>query len=327
MSIEPVVLIASTPPAQHVGTGQPAHPAAYIAGQKRAISSFIGSLVTLFKLRVVALLLFAALAGAILAVGGQPVLGDVILLLVAGGMSAAGASALNQYLERERDSLMQRTRRRPLAAGLIGRPWWVLAAGLALVGLATIGTFSFNPPLAVFLMLGAVIYVGVYTLWLKPRTLLNIVIGGLAGSCAVLSGGAAVGHWAAPGVLLLGLLIFAWTPTHFWSLALAYRTDYKRAGVPMLPVQTSPRRAAAWMLLHTLLTGLVALTLAAQPTLGILYLTTSLLATLWLWWLSIRLLIRPIHHQAMALFITSNIYLGLLLLAICVDILFVGPLT
>jgi protoheme IX farnesyltransferase len=241
-------------------------------------------------------------------------------------MSAAGASALNQYLERERDSLMQRTRRRPLAAGLIGRSWWVLVAGLALVGLATIGAFSFNPPLAVFLMLGAVIYVGVYTLWLKPRTLLNIVIGGVAGSCAVLSGGAAVGHWAAPGVLLLAILVFTWTPTHFWSLALAYRTDYKRAGLPMLPVQTSPRRAAAWMLLHTLLTGLVALTLAAQPTLGILYLATSLLSTLWLWWLSIRLLIRPIRRQAIALFITSNIYLGLLLLAIWVDILFVGPL-
>lgn len=281
---------------------------------------WLGVLVMLFKLRVVALLLLAALGGAILAAGGPPSFGQVALLLIAGGMSAAGASAINQYLERERDGLMQRTRQRPLPLGQIGDARWALVAGLMLVGLATLVALPFNPELAFFVALGAVIYVGVYTLWLKPRTLTNIVIGGVAGSCAVLSGSAAVGStpWAGvadPGALLLALLVFAWTPTHFWSLALAYRADYSRAGVPMLPVQTTPRQAAGWILLHTVLTGLIALALATQPTLGTVYLVTAMVASIWLWWRSIQLVLRPERKPALAVFVASNAYLGLVLLA------------
>ena len=276
---------------------------------------WISLLVKLFKLRVVALLLLAALGGAILAAGGAPSFGQVALLLITGGMSAAGASAINQYLERERDGLMDRTSRRPLPLGQIRDERWALAAGLGLVGLATLIALALNPPLAVLIALGAAIYVGVYTLWLKPRTLTNIVIGGAAGSCAVLSGSAAVGNWSDPGALLLALLVFAWTPTHFWSLALAYRDDYARAGVPMLPVQTTPRQAAGWILLHTLLTGLAALALASQPALGPVYLSVAALASLWLWWRSVQLLRQPERKQALAVFITSNAYLGLVLLA------------
>jgi protoheme IX farnesyltransferase len=171
--------------------------------------------------------------------------------------------------------------------------------GLVLVTLAMLSALPFNPALAFFVALGAVIYVGVYTLWLKPRTLTNIVIGGAAGSCA----------------LLLALLVFAWTPTHFWSLALAYRDDYSRAGVPMLPVQTTPRQAAGWILLHTALTGLIALALVTQPTLGPVYLVTATLASIWLWWRSIRLVFKPERQPALAVFVASNAYLGLVLLA------------
>lgn len=286
---------------------------------------WLGVLIMLFKLRVVALLLLAALGGAILAAGGPPSFGQVALLLIAGGMSAAGASAINQYLERDRDGLMQRTSRRPLPLGQIDDARWALVAGLALVGLATLIALPFNPALAFFVALGAVIYVGVYTMWLKPRTLTNIVIGGVAGSCAVLSGSAAVGNvswqgapWngvAEPGALLLALLVFAWTPTHFWSLALACRDDYSRAGVPMLPVQTTPRQAAGWILLHTVLTGLIALALVTQRTLGPVYLVTATLASIWLWWRSIRLVLKPERQPALAVFIASNAYLGLILLA------------
>jgi protoheme IX farnesyltransferase len=179
----------------------------------------------------------------------------------------------------------------------------------------------FNPSLALMQALGAAIYVGIYTLWLKPRTLTNIVIGGAAGSCAVLSGGAAAGQWADPGVLLLAVLVFAWTPTHFWSLALAHRDDYARAGVPMLPVQTTPRLAAGWILIHTVLTGFAALALASRPALGPIYLVIAALASVWLWWRSIQLLIRPGRRPAMTLFITSNAYLGLILLAASVETL------
>jgi protoheme IX farnesyltransferase len=298
-------------------------PAAGPAQSKGRARSVLGTIVTLFKLRVVLLLLFAAAGGAVLAAAGGAALSgwDMLLLLISGGMSAAGASALNQYIERERDGLMQRTRRRPLVAGALRRPWWAVAAGLGLVGLATLIALPFNAPLAFFNLLGAIIYVAVYTLWLKPRTLLNIIIGGAAGSCAVLSGGAAVGAWSDPGVWLLALLVFAWTPTHFWSLALAYRDDYAQADVPMLPVHTSPRRAAGWILLHTALTGLAALSLATRPGLGLAYALTAVLATLWLWQRSIQLWNRPARQTAMALFVSSNAYLGLILLAICAQVL------
>lgn len=282
--------------------------------------SFISTLAMLFKLRIVALLLFTALGGMILASGGNLILSNVLLLLLTGGMSAAGASALNQVLERNRDGLMKRTRHRPLATGN-ANPNRTAFAGATLVIGATLIALPFNPALAFFLMLGATIYVGVYTIWLKPRTLTNIVIGGAAGSCAVLSGGAAAGNWANSGVLLLALLVFAWTPTHFWSLALAYRADYARAGFPMLPVQVSPRQSAIWVLIHTGLTGIIALALATQPTLGTGYLAASAVLTGWLWWQSIRLLIKPVKERALALFITSNAWLGLIVVAACAAVL------
>jgi protoheme IX farnesyltransferase len=117
------------------------------------------------------------------------------------------------------------------------------------VGLSAI----FDPALAISNALGTIIYIGVYTIWLKPRTILNIVIGGAAGSMAVISGGAASHVWNGPGVLALSLLVFAWTPTHFWSLAMAYRKDYAQAGFPMLPVNMTMRQASWWVVLHIFL--------------------------------------------------------------------------
>ncbi len=160
-------------------------------------SERLRALGVLFRLRIVALLLFAAVAGAFLGAGTWPGGGALAILLVTGGLAAAGASALNEYLERETDARMRRTRhRRPLVTGVIARPGWVLVVGAAMIVLPALAVASANPALAFFLLAGAGIYVGVYTLWLKPRTPLNIVIGGAAGSCAVLSGGAAVRAWA-----------------------------------------------------------------------------------------------------------------------------------
>lgn len=247
------------------------------------------SLAVLFKVRIVGLLLAAGAGGAFLAAGGWPGVRPLALMTLTGGLAAMGASALNQHLEQREDAAMRRTRRRPLVTGAFARPGWVPVAGLALIFAPSLTVLPFNPALAFFSIGGAVIYAGVYTLWLKPRTVTNIVIGGAAGTCAVLSGGAAVGPaagapglalsrvlstveglskglalsrvlsaveglangfglshvlstveglangWAEPGVIVLGLLVFLWTPMHFWSLALLYREDYARAGVPMLP--------------------------------------------------------------------------------------------
>ncbi|GAB4541982.1 MAG: hypothetical protein Kow0063_33380 [Anaerolineae bacterium] len=283
--------------------------------------SLLRTLPALFKLRIVTLLLFAAVGGAFIAAGGWPGLGRVALLLVTGGLAASGASALNQYLERDIDALMTRTRRRPLVSGAIARPGWVPYVATLMILVPSLAVLPFNPALAVFLLLGAAIYVGIYTVWLKPRTLLNIVIGGAAGSAAVLSGSAAAGNWSDPGAVVLALLVFLWTPSHFWSLASVYRNDYARGEVPMLPVRTGPRQAAAWVFVHTGATALAALVLASHPALSWVYFVPVAIASIDLVVRNVRLLARPDGKLALSLFKASNLYLALVLLMICVDVL------
>jgi protoheme IX farnesyltransferase len=279
----------------------------------------VQTMVVLFKLRIVFLLLVAATAGAFLAAGGWPGWGVMVLTWTTGGMAAAGASALNQYWERHKDGLMGRTRKRPLVNGQIVDARWVPIVGSLLVIVPVVAVLPFNRPLAFFLLLGAFIYVGIYTIWLKPRTLLNIVIGGAAGSAAVLSGSAAAGYWNAPGALVLAAILFLWTPFHFWSLAILYRDEYKRADVPMLPVHTTPKQAAWWVMSHTLPTGILSLLLVVLPGLGWIYFLPALTITIDLFYRNIRLIRDPSPINARKLFMTSNYYLLVLLIAICVD--------
>lgn len=286
--------------------------------------SALQTAVVLFKLRIVFLLLMAATGGAFLAAGGWPGWGVMGLTWLTGGMAAAGASALNQYWERNRDGLMGRTRQRPLVNGDITDPRWVPWVSLALVIVPVLAVLPFNRPLAFFLALGAFIYVGIYTIWLKPRTLLNIIIGGAAGSAAVMTGGAAVGAWRDPGVIVLALLIFLWTPTHFWSLAILYRDDYVRADVPMLPAKVTAHEASWWVLSHTLPTGLAAIGLGLVPALGWLYFIPTALLTIDLLWRNIRLIRQTTPRNAKSLFLASNIYLTILLFLIFADTLLRG---
>lgn len=280
-------------------------------------------IVTLFKLRVVSLLLLSAFGGAALGVlaGGQATLGGMLLLALTGTLSAGGASAINQYLERERDTYMKRTAKRPLATGQIANPVLVLWLGLGMIfgasGLAAVVGYSW---LAFWLLAGAAIYVGVYTIWLKPRTSLNIVIGGAAGSCAVISGGAAVGMWSAPAVWLMALLVFVWTPVHFWALALAYRDDYANAGYPMLPAQVSPQVAARWTALHTVFTAVCALAIGITPSLDWPYLILIGLGTIPLVKRTLALLANPVRQTALPLFGYSNIYLALVIAVVMLSL-------
>jgi heme o synthase len=276
------------------------------------------TIVVLFKLRIVFLLLVAATGGAFLAAEGWPGMGVLLLTWLTGGMAAAGASALNQYWERQADGAMGRTEKRPLVNGDISHPGWVPMVALLLIFVPALAVWSTYPALTFFLLLGAFIYVAVYTIWLKPRTLLNIVIGGAAGSAAVLSGSAAAGYWNHPGALVLALILFLWTPFHFWSLAIMYRDDYRRADVPMLPARTTPRQAAWWIMSHTLPTGLAGLLLVVLPNLGWLFLLPMVWVTAVLFWRNIQLIQDPTRDQARRLFLTSNVYLLVLLLSICV---------
>lgn len=285
----------------------------------RSWSDTLRLLTVLFKLRIVFLLLMAATAGAFMAAGGWPGLGTLLLVWITGGMAAAGASSLNQFLERKSDRYMGRTRQRPLVNGAIPNAGWVPTVGTALVLLPALAVLPFNPALSFFLVLGAVIYVGIYTIWLKPRTLLNIVVGGGAGSAAVLSGSAAAGDWSNTGALVLALILFLWTPFHFWSLALLYRDEYRRVDVPMLPARTSPRQAALWVMSHTLPTGLAGVLLVVLPELTWLYLIPVTLVTADLFIRNVRLIGDPSPINARGLFMASNVYLLVLLLAICID--------
>ena len=280
------------------------------------LRSRIKTLASLFKLRIVLLLLISAIGGAILGAGGWPGVQVLVLLLITGGLSAAGASAVNQYLERERDAKMVRTRRRPLPSGAFAKSTWVLIVGGGMVIFAVGLSAIYNAELAISNALGAIIYIGVYTIWLKPRTVLNIVIGGAAGSMAVISGGAASHAWNEPGVLALALLVFVWTPTHFWSLAMAYRKDYAQAGFPMLPVNVTSRQAAWWVAVHTLATGFIALVLGLHPVLGLIYLVPVGFLSIQYIRLTIRLLRNPDGKLALSLFKFSNIYLSIVQLII-----------
>lgn len=201
-------------------------------------------LLKLSKPGITALIVLVAVGGFLLA-SPNPVawlrLGE---LAGTGALASAGAGMLNHYLDRDLDARMRRTRGRPIPAGRIVPERAVLALGLAFsavgIGLAA---WLLNPLTAFSIFLGGFTYAVIYTIWLKRRSRWNIVIGGFAGSAPALAGGAAaVGHWT-PAVLAYALLVFLWTPPHFWSLALLLRDDYKSVGLPMLPDMENPARS------------------------------------------------------------------------------------
>lgn len=263
----------------------------------------------LFKVRIVGLLLWEALAGALLAAPSwRGIAADILAVMISGALAAGGASAINEYLERDLDAQMHRTRNRPLPKGDVA-PWVALLLGLVALALGIGLAFGYRWELGWFVTAGAFIYLVIYTIGLKRRSVLNIVIGGAAGSCAALSGAAAVGHWNAPATWILAGLIFLWTPSHFWSLALAFREDYRMAGFPMLPAVTSPRAAAGWILLHAAATALAALSLAPFLRFGVAYLVGVLALSVWMLRSNLHLLTRQDRDAARRAFVASNLYL------------------
>lgn len=191
---------------------------------------------TLTKPGITALIVLVAVAGYFLALPPRIDLRSLGLLAGLGWSASSGAAMLNHYLDRDLDARMKRTRSRPLPGARIASDRSVAAAGTAFAALGVLGAaWLLNPLAGLSILLGVVTYVVVYTVWLKRRSSWNIVVGGFAGSAPALAGSAAaVGGWT-PGVLAFALLVFLWTPPHFWSLALVLRDDYARAGLPMLP--------------------------------------------------------------------------------------------
>ena len=195
-----------------------------------------GDYLPLAKPEITLLICAVAVAGFLLASPRSVDFLRLAILVVTGAFASAGAAMLNHYLDRDIDQKMKRTRGRPLAGNPSVSGTGVAAVGLTLlaVGIGAASVFL-NLLTGLSIFLGGITYVGIYTFWLKRRSSWNIVIGGFAGSAPALAGSAAaVGSWT-PGVLAFALLVFLWTPPHFWSLALLLRDDYARANLPMLP--------------------------------------------------------------------------------------------
>ena len=284
-------------------------------------TSTIRAYVLLTKPRVVELLLVTTVPAMVLADGGLPSLTLIGAVLVGGALAAGGANTVNCWIERDRDRVMHRTRRRPLPAGRID-PRHALVFGVVLEAAAFVWLWGTVNLLSAALAVSAMLfYVFVYTIWLKPRSPQNIVIGGAAGAVPVLVGWAAVtGRLAAPAWVLFAI-VFCWTPPHFWALSLRYREDYEAAGIPMLPVARGITIAVRQILFYSLIVVAVTLSLFLVETMGAVYFVTAVgLGALFVWQaLALRRDTSP--RRAMRLFSFSNIYLALLFAAIAVDTL------
>lgn len=276
---------------------------------------------SLFKLRIVALLLFVALASAFVAGSGRVQLVDVAILIATGVMAASGAGAINHYVERRVDAVMSRTSNRPLPSGRVRQQKVVLVVGLCLITLAALVAVPFKPWLAFFSSLGALVYDVIYTVWLKHRTRWNVVVGGAAGACAVLGGWAAVdAEWWAPLPLLLSIMVFLWTPPHFWSLAIVHCEDYRMARVPMLPAVVGQRGAALWSLGHVVALVAVSLVPAVIGALNQIYLVLSATAALTFLITATRLLFAPCVRNARGHFRMSMVYIAVVFAAAVLDV-------
>ena len=273
----------------------------------------------LFKLRIGVAIAFAAAAGLAVEAGRAPGALAAAVLVLAVLMASAAAGAFNQYAERDLDARMGRTRNRPFVTGALrhGAFWlWVIGAMLGASVLAA--AIATNPLAAAYVFLGAFTYGVVYTVWLKRRTWWNIVVGGLAGSFAVLAGAAAVSPAPGPEALWLAVVLFLWTPPHFWSLAIVCREDYEKAGVPMLPVVVGDARAARAILASAVLLVAASFVPAAYG-LGWIYLAAAAAGGLHFLLRCHALVRRPARGTARAAFLASLAQLGAVLAGAMLD--------
>jgi len=273
----------------------------------------------LFKLRIGFMIMVTALVGMAVTPGNLPAAWQIAVLALSVLGASAAAGAFNQYVEVDTDRLMARTRNRAFVTGaLTHSPIWLLVIALLLAVSVAGAWVGLNAMAALHTFLGAFTYGVVYTLWLKRRSWLNIVVGGLAGSFSVLAGAAAVNPEIGALPLLLALVLFLWTPPHFWALAIANQADYKAAGVPMLPVVVGTERAAQVVFYSTValaLASLLPMFFGAGP----IYLAGAALGGghfVHKAWLLAR---APSRKTAMGAFFASLVQLSLVLAAATAD--------
>ena len=288
----------------------------------------LGEIMEVSKPRIVVLLVITAVAsmyGASRLVEGVPDIGYLpyVHIIVAGAMASAGSSALNHYYDRDVDSMMERTRKRPIPGGRIS-PSAVLAYGLAASSASVIyGYFALNPVSAAFIALGIFSYVIIYTAWLKRLNTSNIVIGGIAGSAAAWAGWA--GATASMDLLgfMVGFLVFVWTPSHFWCLAMKIKDEYAQAKVPMLPVVVGMQRTSRYILANTIILVPYSLALSFIPDgLGVVYLVIAAVSGGLMLAYHYRLTKNPTSEFAWKAYKVTAPYLTIIFAAVVLDAAF-----
>ncbi len=285
--------------------------------------NYIQQHLALCKLRVVSLIVFTAVVGMFLAVPGWPPLSALIAGTLGIGLAASSAAAINHLLDRRIDAKMSRTRNRPLPAGQLGtRDVLVFAFSLGLIAMAILIIWV-NILTASLTFLSLIGYAVIYTVWLKRATPQNIVIGGAAGAAPPVLGWTAVTNSLDPHALLLFLIIFVWTPPHFWALAIHRREEYAKVDIPMLPVT----HGAAFTRLHILFYTILLVIVTTLPYLtgmsGLIYLAGVSVLNAGFMWYAVGLLKNKDELLPMRTFGFSITYLMVLFIFLLVDHYFV----
>ena len=279
--------------------------------------------VALTKPRIIELLLVTTVPAMVVAERGMPPAWLILATLVGGTLAAAGANATNMVIDRDIDKLMRRTSRRPLVTGEITpRNALIFAVALELAAAVWLSVIV-NPLSAVLAVAATLFYVLVYTMWLKRTSTQNIVIGGAAGAVPVLVGWAAVTNRLAVAPFVMFAIIFAWTPPHFWALAIRYREDYAAADVPMLPVVASFEETARKIVWYTVVLWAVSLAFWPLGHMGFIYLAAALALGGTFTGKALQLARSHRPDRAMRLFTFSITYITLLFAAMAVDQLLV----
>ncbi len=281
------------------------------------VAAYIG----LLKIRSAALNAFSALVGLLLATGGGVEWNTALILVVSVGLAAAGSGTLNSYLDRDIDKVMHRTLQRPLPSGRIEPAEKVLYAGILLVmGGLILSVVVLGLLATLFIALGVIIYVFVYTIWLKRKTPWSVVIGGVAGSCALLAGWASASTSFGWLPLLFSIFVFLWTPGHFWGLAIRTKGDNEQANIPTLPTIYGERVASKWVALSNMALVPFSAIPYALGMLGEVYFFISLAIGLVLLISNINLYFTPTAQKAWMVFKLSSLYLATVYIAVLVDI-------
>ena len=281
----------------------------------------LGAYVALTKPRIIELLLITTVPVMVLAADGWPNTWLVVWTVVGGTLAAGGANAINMYIDRDIDQLMERTRNRPLVTGRIApRDALVFAIALEIVAFVVLALSS-NVLAGAIAISATLFYVFIYSLWLKRTTRQNIVIGGAAGAAPVLVGWAAVSNSVSWSAVVLFLVIFLWTPPHFWALAIRHADEYRAASVPMLPVVETLSRTVRTMGGYTVAVTLVSFALIPLNDMGVVYSVAAVVLGVAFIALTFGLGRAPTTAAAMRVFTFSISYVTLLFLAVMLDVL------